>query len=59
MVMENYYSHEKYRDLWLKINHLHLSYLDMEESREKIVHRSKLEGNTNYLLVSTFTVVFS
>ncbi|XP_050295261.1 protein tamozhennic [Anthonomus grandis grandis] len=45
VIMENYnsYPQDKCRDLWLRIDRLHLSYLEMEESTEKIMHRAKLE----------------
>lgn len=41
--MENYYAQEKCRDLWIKIDQLHLGYLELEESPEKIKQREKLE----------------
>ncbi|KAJ8925984.1 hypothetical protein NQ315_009839 [Exocentrus adspersus] len=44
VMMENYYSpHSRFNDLWLEIEKCHLSYLEMEESPEKIEQRSKLE----------------
>ncbi|XP_066249235.1 protein tamozhennic [Euwallacea similis] len=43
VIMENYYSPEKCHQLWIKINQMHLSYLELEESPEKIRQREKLE----------------
>ncbi|KAL1502263.1 hypothetical protein ABEB36_007429 [Hypothenemus hampei] len=43
VIMENYYTQEKCRELCLHIDQLHLSYLAMEESPEKLQYRSKLE----------------
>lgn len=48
VIMENYYAQEKCRDLWIKIDQLHLGYLELEESPEKIKQREKLEGNPPY-----------
>lgn len=49
VIMENYYAQEKCRDLWIKIDHLHLGYLELEESPEKIKQREKLEGKSTYI----------
>lgn len=43
VVMENCISQEQFQELWLKIDQLHLSYLEMEESTEKIMQRNRLE----------------
>lgn len=41
VIMENSYL---LQEMWEKINKYHLSYLEMEESSEKINQRLKLEG---------------
>ncbi|CAG9766438.1 unnamed protein product [Ceutorhynchus assimilis] len=43
MEQETYYNQDKFQELWLKIDKLHLSYLEMDESPDKIRHREKLE----------------
>lgn len=43
VIMDGYYP-ELIADLSKKIDQLHLSYLEMEESSEKFEHRVKLEG---------------
>jgi len=50
VIMENYYAQEKCRDLWIKIDQLHLGYLELEESPEKIKQREKLEGKPTFNL---------
>ncbi|XP_060533580.1 protein tamozhennic isoform X1 [Cylas formicarius] len=42
--MENYLCQENIQELWLKIDHLHINYLEMEESSNKIEQRSRLEA---------------
>lgn len=44
MVMADYFVHDKLQELWQQINHLHLTYLHMEDSPQKIEQRNKLEG---------------
>ncbi|KAJ8935433.1 hypothetical protein NQ314_012853 [Rhamnusium bicolor] len=44
VIMENIYSpHDRFYELWREIENCHLSYLEMEESPEKIDQRNKLE----------------
>ncbi|KRT84900.1 hypothetical protein AMK59_280, partial [Oryctes borbonicus] len=43
MVMDGYYFHDQKPELWAKINSLHLSYLEMEESPQKLDHKIKLD----------------
>lgn len=47
MVMDGFYVQDKLPALWHKIDQLHLSYLEMEESSQKLDQRTKLEGNTS------------
>lgn len=42
--MENYYQQDRLSELWNKIDQYHLTFLDIEESPEKIEMRNKLEG---------------
>lgn len=49
MVMDGFYVQDKLPALWHKINQLHLSYLEMEESPQKLDQRTKLEGNIHHL----------
>lgn len=44
MVMAEYLIHGKLQEFWQQIDHLHLSYLDTEDSPQKIDQRNKLEG---------------
>lgn len=44
VIMENIYTHNRIYELWQEIEKCHLSYLEMEESPEKIDQRNKLEG---------------
>ncbi|KAJ8949244.1 hypothetical protein NQ318_022757 [Aromia moschata] len=54
VIMENLYSYDRVYDLWQEIENCHLSYLEMEESPEKIEQRNKLEEYIhNYLCVTT------
>lgn len=41
--MDNYYGRDRLHDLWQQIAALHLSYLEMEESPQKLQQRNKLE----------------
>lgn len=43
--MDAYYTQDRLQEIWNKINSLHLLYLDMEESPQKMEQRNKLEGN--------------
>lgn len=43
--MDGYYVQDRLQILWSKIDKLHLSYLEMEESPQKMEQRSKLEGS--------------
>lgn len=47
MVMDNYYVQDRLQALWHKIDTLHLCYLEMEESPQKLDQRTKLEGMVN------------
>lgn len=51
MVMDGYYVQDKLQELWRKIDKLHLSYLQMEEGTDKLVHRAKLEGKLRHLVL--------
>lgn len=43
--MDSYnYGHDRLRELWQKIGTLHLSYLELEESPQKLKQRNVLEG---------------
>lgn len=44
MVMDGYYVQDRLQALWQKIETLHLSYLQMEDSPQKLEQRAKLEG---------------
>lgn len=44
MVMAEYFIHDKLQELWQRISNLHLTYLDTEDSPQKIEQRIKLEG---------------
>lgn len=46
--MDNFYQQDKLSELWNKIDHYHLKFLDIEESPEKIEMRNKLEGNLSF-----------
>ncbi|RZC36551.1 tamozhennic [Asbolus verrucosus] len=43
VIMDAYYSPDRLQEVWQTINQLHLSYLEMEESPEKLDHRIRLE----------------
>lgn len=43
--MEVFYPQDRPQEIWHKINSLHLSYLEMEESPQKMEQRNKLEGS--------------
>ncbi|KAI4468428.1 spermatogenesis-associated protein 2/tamozhennic [Holotrichia oblita] len=43
MVMDSYCFHDQKPELWAKINSLHLNYLEMEESPQKLEHKNKLD----------------
>ncbi|KAJ3648674.1 hypothetical protein Zmor_020459 [Zophobas morio] len=43
VIMDPYYSPDRLQEIWQTIDQLHLSYLEMEESPEKIHHRMRLE----------------
>ncbi|XP_018567680.1 protein tamozhennic [Anoplophora glabripennis] len=60
VIMENYYSpHNRIYELWQEIEKCHLSYLEMEESPEKIEQRNKLEEYIhNFLCVATHSQKF-
>lgn len=46
VMMENYcLPQDRIQELWTEISYYHLSYLELEESPEKIEKRNKLEGN--------------
>jgi hypothetical protein len=45
VIMDAYYSPDRLQEIWQSIDQLHLSYLEMEESPEKLDHRMRLEGN--------------
>lgn len=44
MVMAEYFMYDRLQELWNQINELHLTYLDTEDSPQKIEQRNKLEG---------------
>ncbi|XP_045461626.1 protein tamozhennic isoform X2 [Harmonia axyridis] len=44
VIMDNFYQQDKLSELWNKIDHYHLKFLDIEESPEKIEMRNKLEA---------------
>lgn len=44
MVMAEYFVHDRLQELWQQIHHLHLTYLDTEDSPQKIEQRNRLEG---------------
>lgn len=46
MVMAHYFphAHDRLQELWQQIHQLHLTYLDTEDSPQKIEQRNKLEG---------------
>lgn len=41
--MDSYYFHDQKSELWTKINSLHLNYLEMVESPQKLEHKNKLD----------------
>ncbi|KAF2901421.1 hypothetical protein ILUMI_04768 [Ignelater luminosus] len=41
--MDGYYAQDRLQELWQQIGSLHLSYLEMEESPQKLEQRNKLE----------------
>jgi spermatogenesis-associated protein 2 len=43
VIMDAYYSPDRLQEIWQSIDQLHLSYLEMEESPEKLDHRMRLE----------------
>lgn len=43
MAMDAYYAQDRLQEIWKKINTLHMSYLEMEESPQKLEQRNKLE----------------
>lgn len=58
--MDPYYppAPDRLRELWQTIDHLHLSYLEMEESSEKLDHRKRLEGNKVRLSHPFLSILF-
>lgn len=52
----DYYPQDQLQELWLKINSLHLSYLEMEESPQKMEQRNKLEGKNITISVETCVI---
>lgn len=46
--MDGYYAQDRLQELWQQIGSLHLSYLEMEESPQKLEQRNKLEGNMKF-----------
>lgn len=44
VIMDVHYSNDRLREVWQAIDQLHMSYLEMEESPEKLEHRMRLEG---------------
>ncbi|XP_001809413.1 protein tamozhennic [Tribolium castaneum] len=43
VIMDVHYSTDRLREVWQAVDQLHLSYLEMEESPEKLDHRIRLE----------------
>lgn len=55
MVMADYFVQDRLQELWQQINHSHLTYLDTEDSPQKIEQRNKLEGNVPFVYLVLFT----
>lgn len=50
VMMDAFYPSDGLQEIWHKIDHLHLSYLEMEESPEKLEQRNRLEGCQNSIV---------
>lgn len=48
--MAEFLSCNRLAELWMMIEHLHLSYLQTDESLDKIEQRGKLEGNLIFII---------
>ncbi|KAL3286002.1 hypothetical protein HHI36_000516 [Cryptolaemus montrouzieri] len=60
VIMDNYYLQDRLTELWRRIDKLHLKYLDIEESPEKLDIRIKLEDSIReYLCMASHHQKFS
>lgn len=44
MVMDEFYAQSRLHEVWMQIGSLHLVYLELEDSPQKLEERRKLEG---------------
>ncbi|XP_044746002.1 protein tamozhennic [Coccinella septempunctata] len=60
VIMDNFYQQDRLSELWNKIDQFHLTFLDIEESPEKIEIRNKLEDLIReYLCIASHKQKFS